>query len=295
MNEQIKKIVFPIKNELDSFELELKKIVSSNENYLTLELSNFIFSSPKRLRVILVFLFSKILLINSNLVQTIALALELTHSASLVHDDIIDNSNLRRNNPTFYKKFGSKAAVLIGDLFLSLVLEVLAKTNNEILSIFSYRIKKTLSGEIEQSIFSCANKDEEQYFNKTFNKTGNLFLAGLESLFTLKEIDKDKKQALVDFLVNYAIAFQLKNDLLDIESDIKNGNYTLVVLYFLQENSIEDLNSNTNLDKYAKLAVRTIENYRIKALEKLAVIEDSTYKKSLIELTNLTLGNLWKK
>ncbi len=295
MNEQIKKIVFPIKNELDSFELELEKIINSNNNFLDKELSSFIFDNPKRLRVILVFLFSKILSINSPLTNQIALALELTHSASLVHDDIIDNSFIRRKNPTFYKKFGSKAAVLIGDVFLTYALEVLSKTNNEITKIFSNRIKKTLLGEIEQNIYNYQDISEKIYLKKTFQKTGNLFLAGLESLFCLKKVDNDKKQALINFLVNFSIAFQMKNDLSDIDSDIKNGNYGLVVLYFLKDNSIEDLNSNSNFDKYIIQVQKIIEDYKNKALKNLDIIEDSIYKKTLIDLINLTLRNLWKK
>ena len=97
------KILFPIKNELDDFEKNLKEIVNLNNNFLTSDLNNFLFANPKRLRPILVFLFAKILKINSNLVQKIALISELIHNASLIHDDIIDEEKIRRNNLYFWR------------------------------------------------------------------------------------------------------------------------------------------------------------------------------------------------
>ena len=140
-----------IKNEMDTFELELKKIINSQDNFLKDDLEKFMFSNQKRLRPIFVFLFSKILNIQSPLVLKIALALELLHSATLVHDDIIDEEKIRRLNPTFYAKYGSKLAVLEGDLLLSMALDILSDTSLDILKIFSKKIKMTVLGEIEQN------------------------------------------------------------------------------------------------------------------------------------------------
>lgn len=284
----------PIKKDLENFELSLKKILEAEDNFLKEDLITFMFSSAKRLRPILVFLFSKILKIDDDAVLNIALITELIHSATLVHDDILDEDSLRRNHPTFNKKFGSKLAVLEGDLLLVLALNQIAKTNIDILKVYSDKITKTLSGELRQN--STLNKiiDEKTYLEKTFNKTGNLFLSGLEALFCLKEIDFKTKQALINFTKNFSIAFQIKNDTNDIESDIKNGNYTLVVLYFLQENSIEELNKNSDFEKYLKKTFEKIEYYKNLALKSLDDVEDSIYKEALINLSEEVLGNLWK-
>lgn len=265
------KIIFPIKKELKKFECDLKEIILSSDNFLVADLEKFMFSSPKRLRPIFVFLFAKILKIENPLVCDIALISELVHSASLIHDDIIDEEKTRRNNPTFYQKYGSKLAVLEGDLLLSLALEKLSKTTLEISKVFALRIKKTILGEINQNENLNKIPDLNTYLNKTNAKTANLFIAGLEALFTL---DK-KNENLLNFIKNYALAFQIKNDLDNYkndQSDIKNGNYTLPVIY----SSIEK-------------TTQTIENYKNKALKELDIIEDSIYKASLKELTNYTL------
>jgi len=282
----------PVKKELETFEFSLRKILEAEDNFLKNDLIDFMFSSAKRLRPILVFLFAKILKIEDKNVLNIALISELIHSATLVHDDILDEDELRRNHKTLYKKYGAKLAVLEGDLLLSMALSVLSETNIDILKIYSDKIKQTLSGELKQN--STLNKiiDEKTYLDKTFNKTGNLFLAGLEALFCLKKIDEKTKDTLINFTKNFSLAFQIKNDTNDIVSDIKNGNYTLVVLYFLQENSIEELNNNSDFEKYIKKAFEKIKYYKNHALKSLDNINDSLYKESLINLSNEVLGNL---
>lgn len=279
------KVIFPIKNELEIFEKNLKEVITSCDNFLVHDLEKFMFSNAKRLRPILIFLFSKILKIENSLVQDIALISELIHSASLIHDDIIDEENSRRNNPTFYAKYGSKLAVLEGDLLLSLALEKISNTTLDISKIFASRIEKTIQGEIYQN--QNINKiDKEMYYSKTFNKTANLFLAGLEALFSLGCKDDN----LLEFMKNFALAFQIKNDIDDFRAnaqDYKNGNYTLPVIYFFMDNKTLKYNKNDNLDKYINLALDEVEKLKKTALDKLSSIENSIYKNAVIELLNL--------
>lgn len=276
------KIIFPIKNELENFEAKLKEVILNTDNFLTYDLEKFMFSSPKRLRPIFIFLFAKILKIDNPLVFNIALITELIHSASLIHDDIIDEETLRRNNPTFYKKYGSKLAVLEGDLLLSLALEQISQTNIEISKIFASRIKATIQGEISQNENTDKITNLETYYKKTFAKTANLFLAGLEALFTL---DK-KNENLLNFMKNYALAFQIKNDIDNFKnnsSDFKNGNYTLPVIYSNMENKAEDFS------KYIEKSYKEVEQLKKTALSYLDDVENSTYKTALIDLTNHSL------
>ena len=95
-NLEFKKNLLVINDELNSFEIELKNIVNNKKNFLTDKLNSFLFDNPKRLRPIFIFLFAKILKINSDIVEKIALATELIHSASLIHDDILDEDIKRR-------------------------------------------------------------------------------------------------------------------------------------------------------------------------------------------------------
>ena len=289
LNKKISDIVKPISHELKVFERLLKGMVKYDNALLNPDLINFLFSNQKRLRPIFVFLFSKILNIkDTKTVQKIALALELIHSASLIHDDIIDETQIRRNQETFHNKFNTKIAVLLGDLLLSKALTVLSKTNSEIIEIFSKKIKDTILGEIEQNLNLYRVTSENEYIKKTYSKTGNLFMAGLEALFTLQEINSDIKENLKIFLINYSIAFQINNDIKDIKHDEENGNYTLVMLYFLMENSIDEFNE-ISIDKYVLMAKEKKNIYKKFAIEFLNTVENTVYKKSFLDLCDLTL------
>jgi len=282
--DNLNNIIYPIKNDLNVFENNLRNIINGCDNFLKEDITNFMFSNPKRLRPIFIFLFSKILNINSPLVQKIALISELFHSASLIHDDIIDESAMRRNCPTLYAKYGTKTAVLEGDLLLSLALDILSDTTLEISKIYSQRIKMTILGELKQDENLYKEVSIDEYIRKTFNKTGNLFLAGLDALFSLS----DKNEALYEFMKNYSIYFQLKNDIKDLAPDRSNGNYTLVMLYFLRDYRIEDLNS-VELDKYIKKAKQKVDFYKENALLSLNSIANSRYKDALLKIVDLGL------
>lgn len=277
------KIISPIENELKNFEAKLKEVILNTDNFLTYDLEKFMFTSPKRLRPIFIFLFAKILKIDNPLVGNIALITELIHNASLIHDDIIDEEKVRRNNPTFFEKYGSKLAVLEGDLLLSLALEQISNTNIEISRIFASKIKSTIQGEISQNENNNKITDIETYYKKTIAKTANLFLAGLEALFTLSKENED----LYYFMKNYALAFQIKNDIDNFKtnsSDYKNGNYTLPVIYSFMENQAK------NFEQYIEKSYKEVEKIAKSAIDSLEKIENSIYKKALIDLTNYSLG-----
>ena len=279
--DNLESIIAPIKDDLDIFEKNLKNVILNCDNFLRDDVMNFMFSNPKRLRPIFIFLFAKILNINSPLVQKIALISELIHSASLIHDDIIDEAQLRRNFPTLYSKYGSKIAVLEGDLILSLALGEISQTTLEISKIYSNRIKSTILGELEQDKNLYQETTFDEYIKKTFNKTGNLFLAGLEALFSIS----DRNDALYNFMKNYSIYFQLKNDIKDIVSDRDNGNYTLVMLYFLKDYRIEDLKT-VRLDKYINMANEKVKLYKDRMLFCLNSISNSGYKDVLLKIVD---------
>ena len=284
------KIISPIKNELDIFENNLKEVILKEDNFLVSDLEIFLFTKPKRLRPILIYLFAKILKVESAYVQDIALITELIHNASLIHDDIIDEEKQRRNNPTFYEKYGSKLAVLEGDLLLSLALEYLSKTTLEISKIFASKIKKTILGEINQNENLDKLIDIETYLNKTYAKTANLFMAGLEALFSLCKPNKD----LINFLNNYTLAFQIKNDIDNFKNnatDFKNGNYTLPVIYFSKENNSTDFKEKkVEFQKCIEKSIDKVEELKQKAIASLNSIEDSQYKNALIKITDYTLS-----
>lgn len=293
--DSLKEITSTIEPELNLFEKNLKTLLNKEDNFLKEDLISFMFNKPKRLRPLFIFLFSKLLKIddslNCALIQKIASITELIHSASLIHDDIIDNSIKRRLLDTFYKKFGAKIAVLEGDLLLSIALMELSNTNLEILKIFSDKIKDTLNGEINQNANFKKITSVELYFDKTFKKTGNLFLAGILALLTLKEIDEKTKEKVIGFIKNYSIAFQIQNDIKDYylnNSDFLNGNYTLAVIYFFMENK-NSKPTLKNIQKYIKMAELKKDEFKNKAVEFLVDFDDNKYKNAILKLCNYTL------
>lgn len=283
-------VAAPIKTELNLFENKLRDIIESQDNFLKEDLIKFVFSDAKRLRVIFIFLFAKILKLDCDDIFKIALGVEILHNASLIHDDIIDDEKTRRNLETFNSKFNSKLALLEGDLLFALALQVLSATNPDVLKIFSKRVILTINGEIKQNENINKKIPLQDYFEKTFNKTGNLFMAGLEALFTMGDCNIEIKNALSDFMKNYSIAFQIKNDINDIKtdkSDIKNGNYTLSVLYFFMEN--EQIFKNSDFSKYISKALKKVEEFLNLAQKSLNKIPNSIYKNSLVEICSITL------
>jgi len=298
LNNQILALIEPIKQEFLEFEYKLSDSVEQSFSYYKKEILDFLFNDSKRLRPIFVILFSKILKIdNIKDVLNIAVAQEIVHNASLIHDDILDCEKVRKNKITFCEKYNSKIAVLVGDYLLSLALKILSDINSQVVKIFSEKIKSTIEAEFMQAQFLNKVLDEQQYFDKTFNKTANIFLCGVESLFAISQVDDFQKKVVLAFMTNFSIAFQIKNDIENIKknkmTDLTNGNYTLPVLYYLKNNSLEELNSTKDkifaLSQYLKQADECVEKYKKEAFDYLKRIDDSKYKTAVIRLSDYIL------
>lgn len=281
-----------LKPNLEIFERKLKDVLLAHRNELSYDIENFIFNNPKRLRPIFAFLVADLLNLNINEdVQNVALSLELLHSATLVHDDIIDESQNRRNNETFYSKFGAKRAVILGDYFLSLCLILLSKLNNcAILEVFSKNTFETLNGEINQFASRFNFQSENDYFKKTCAKTANLFLIAAKSISILA--NKNNEKTICDFALKFGTAFQLKNDIDNFlktnPDDFQNGIFTLPLIYFKQENPNCDIINLSGLDKYIKKSADKL-NELIDEMKALLLCEFGNKAQSLIEFTEKIL------
>ena len=246
---------------IQNLEDNIKTLVEENKNELEDDVLGFLFAKSKRIRPIFIYFCTHILdgSVDDN-IQNIALAIELVHSATLVHDDVLDESEIRRGNKSFYSKFGSKKAVILGDYLLSLALLALSKINNpKIVRIFSKNVLETLNGEINQFEGRFKILDEQQCLKKTAAKTASLFICSAKCVCELLLADNANKFALENFARDFGTYFQLKNDIknfLSAKDDIKNGIYTLPLIYFKQENpecDIIDIDRN-QIVNYAKKA-----------------------------------------
>lgn len=279
-----------------SLEQSLKTLAEENSNELKEEVVGFLFAKSKRIRPVFTYLCT--LLLNKDIdddIQNVALSLELLHSATLVHDDIIDESLLRRAQESFYSKLGSKKAVIIGDYLLSLSLSVLAQIKNiQIFEIFSRNIINTINGEINQFNKRFSVQSEHDYLKKTAAKTANLFVCAAQSVCELKNAKDEHKKSLENFAYSFGTVFQINNDvknLLSNADDILNGIYTLPYIYFKQENpSCDIIKGDKNLIiKYAKKAQDKASEIMSNALNELDFTNNINAKNILNDLCSSLL------
>lgn len=287
-----------IKPYISLLEQDLKTLVIENENELKDDVLGFLFAPSKRLRPVFTYLCSFALKNKpSGDIQKIALALELLHSATLVHDDILDESMQRRGRESFYSKFGAKRAVIAGDYLLSLCFKVLSELKHpDVFKIFSSNILKTINGEINQFNTRFQISSKEEYFRKTSAKTANLFVCAAQSVCSILGTDEYTKNVFEDFALGFGTVFQMRNDIKDFscsKDDIENGIYTLCAIYFKQDNpscDIIDLESN-KAALYIKKAADETDKIAQDTADVLNRLKDGTYDLSAVDmLKNLCLN-----
>jgi octaprenyl-diphosphate synthase len=176
-----------------------------------------------------------------------ATVMEFLHTATLVHDDVIDRAETRRNRPSINAEFGNQTAVLMGDwLYMSAFETSLAERSLEILDILTAVTRKMTEGELLQlTLLSRTDISEEQYFDVIARKTAHLFSACCEIGALLGSADRLTQNLLRDYGMNLGIAFQLVDDLLDFTSsedvlgkpagaDLVEGKVSLPLIFLLQ-------------------------------------------------------------
>lgn len=181
-------------------------------------------------------------------VVSIATVMEFLHTATLVHDDIIDNAETRRNRLSINSRFGNQTAVLMGDwLYMTAFETSLQERSLPVLDILTAVTRKMTEGELMQlTLIGRADVSEEQYFDILRRKTAFLFSACCEIGAILGGASDEEQSALRDYGMNLGTAFQLVDDLLDFTSDddalgkaagvdLLEGKLTLPLIYLLED------------------------------------------------------------
>jgi octaprenyl-diphosphate synthase len=176
-----------------------------------------------------------------------ATVMEFLHTATLVHDDVIDKAETRRNRPSINAEFGNQTAVLMGDwLYMSAFETSLAERSLAILDILTAVTRRMTEGELLQlTLLGRTDISEEQYFDVIARKTAYLFSACCEIGSLLGHATPDRQNMLRDYGMNLGIAFQLVDDLLDFTStedvlgkpagaDLLEGKISLPLIFLLQ-------------------------------------------------------------
>ncbi len=239
-----------IKGELSLVEAEFERQASSNIqviNYLGEYLRE---SGGKRVRPALLILANYAIGGDGSSESSVRLAtvMEMLHTATLVHDDIIDNADVRRNRKSINARFGNQTAVLMGDwLYMSAFQTALRERSLEILDILTRLTRKMTEGElIQMTMIGSLGITEDDYFDILRRKTAYLFSACCEIGGILGGADQAQQIALRDYGMELGIAFQLSDDILDLTSeaeqlgkaagtDLLEGKLTLPLISLLKK------------------------------------------------------------
>lgn len=297
----------PYKNVRESFNPEFKKLedffeilLKESKNYLTKDIKLYLFSSSKRIRALLIFLFASIFDDKkTDSVVKLASIVELIHNATLIHDDIIDDSDLRRGEISFNYKFGNRLAVIAGDYVLSIAFKQLYKLDNtNVIDVFTKAIEGMCVGEINQYFEKGSVPSIEQYIEKSKAKTANLFEAGLVSLFYLLGKEEYITQ-IKDFAENFGVAFQIRDDLINISksdsskpalNDYKEGIYTAPFIFFNEQNSFTQYEDDEEFLKklFNSSAIsdtnKLLNKYINSAIDSISFVDDNQAKDNIIAL-----------
>lgn len=225
LNPQIatQKIFSLIKTEMALVEAEFERQASSNIQVINYLGDYLRASGGKRVRPALLLLsnFAVNGAASDENVVRLATVMEMLHTATLVHDDIIDNADTRRNRASVNARFGNQSAVLMGDwLYMSAFETSLQERSLEILDILTRLTRKMTEGELIQlTTLGNSGISETEYFNILQRKTAYLFSACCEIGAILGNATKEQQIALRDYGMNLGTAFQLADDVLDFTAD----------------------------------------------------------------------------
>ena len=244
-----------IKNDLDNVNQVIRQELYS-EVFLIRQIAEYIINSGgKRLRPILLLLVANALNYQGNQHYALAAVIEFIHTATLLHDDVVDESDLRRSKPTANAVFGNAASVLVGDFLYSRSFQMMVKTNNmAVMKVLSQATNIISEGEVLQ-LLNCHNADvdEERYMKVIHYKTAKLFQASAEIAAILGTQDSTIIKAFADYGMYLGTAFQLIDDVLDysgdedetgkhLGDDLAEGKPTLPLIYVMQNGTPEQAN-----------------------------------------------------
>lgn len=286
-NEKYSKIKNLAQDEIKTIEENMVAQIQTREP-LKSSLVNFLTAPAKRIRPVLAILYIKALgeELNSKQLEHLTVV-EMVHNASLIHDDIIDESKIRRGEKTINESFGNKLGVISGDYILALSMEKLANIGEvELIKDFSQTIRQMCIGEINQNFDRFKVGTIEDYIEKTKNKTAHLFEIALTGCAKLSSTQQDIAKV-SEFGLNIGIAFQIRDDLINMtnsdsskpsNNDFKDGIYTAPII--LGDKSD---NYTTGIEKTKVL----LNNYLQSAKKQVDTLPENEYKKALEEFLEL--------
>jgi all-trans-nonaprenyl-diphosphate synthase len=241
----------PVEADLCMLTDNLKSLIGARHPILYAAAEYLFGTKGKRLRPAIVLLVARATMPNQEITlrhRRLAEITEMIHTASLVHDDVVDESELRRGIPTVHSNFGNRIAVLAGDFLFAQSSWYLANLDNlQVVKLLSEVIMDLAEGEIQQGLNRFeADLSIDAYLEKSYYKTASLIANSAKAAAVLSDSSDLQAQNLYQYGRHLGLAFQIVDDILDFTgsteglgkpagSDLKSGNLTAPVLYALEE------------------------------------------------------------
>ncbi len=309
-----------MKNELDQMNKILVNRLDSNVDLIN-QMSHYIISSGgKRIRPLLLLLCARATNYDGDYHYSMAVVIELIHTATLLHDDVVDQSTTRRGQETANELWGNAPSVLVGDFLYSRAFEIMVEPNSmEIMKILSKATNQISEGEVLQLLnIKNANVTQKEYYRVIERKTACLFKAACQIAGILSNSNQKVIEAMGKFGMHLGNAFQIIDDTLDYESDsniigkevgddLSEGKVTLPMIYALEKttksdkkiltdaiqnadasniNQVVEILMNVNAFQYSRDIANKESNM---ALESIDILPSSKYKTALKLLCKLSL------
>jgi len=243
---KIEDIYKPVISQLETVERKLAELPQVKDPAVADTLREALGAGGKRLRPALVLIAAKTCAYTGERAIRIAVVVELIHTASLVHDDVLDNSDLRRGMPSGNVRWGNRMSILLGDhLYAAAVKKMTEDENVEILRSVATAVGEMTEGEIAQTLSrNDMEVTEEKYFSIIAGKTASLLSCSCRVGALLGTVRNGEVEILSDYGRNLGMAFQITDDLLDITgredrlgkplgNDIREGRLTLPLIHTL--------------------------------------------------------------
>jgi geranylgeranyl pyrophosphate synthase len=315
---ELNQIYAPVSGDLVKVEEAIKSVGNVDFPWLAQILNHSLGAGGKRIRPALTLLSGKFYNYRLEYLTHMAIAIELMHTATLIHDDAIDESDMRRGKATIYKLWGVDAAVLLGDYLFARAGVAVADTQNlRTIKLFSETLMTLSQGELNQGINSFNLKQtREVYFQRIFGKTASLFCLSTESGGVLSQAPEPVIQNLKDYGYHLGLAFQIVDDILDFTgteaelgkpagSDLSQGTLTLPAMLLNEryphdnpvkrlfetrdksniKSAIEHIRNSTIVDESYKIARQYCDN----ACRRLKDLENTPYRQALLDLADFVV------
>lgn len=313
----------PVENDLRLLIDNLTKLVEAQHPILGAAAEHLFSAGGKRIRPAIVLLVSRATMKGEDLTsrhRRLAEITEMIHTASLVHDDVVDDAELRRQVPTVNSLFGNRIAVLAGDFLFAQSSWYLANLDNlQVVKLLSEVIRDFAEGEIQQGL-SCFDTDVslEKYLKKSYFKTASLIANSAKAAAVLSDTSAETAEKIYHYGKNLGLAFQIVDDIIDFTSstevlgkpagsDLASGNLTAPVMFAMEEKPnlkvlIErEFSQEGDLEQALELVYqsegiersRTLASHHSKlALQELDCLVSSPSTQALIDLTDYLLSRI---